>query len=237
MKTVLRNLPFIACIMMLSAATTASADSVLYEFDGIFSADSVAPSGAVPWVDADFQDVSGGVLLTISNADLTGGEFLSSMYLNLNTNLNPTSLLFTPQNSLTTGTFSSPTINPFPQGTRDSANKADGDGYYDILINFSVSGSDSQRFIGGDSVSYLITGITNLMATDFAYLSDPGNGAGSPGPFYVATQIQGIAGGAYSAWAYPRNGPIISVPEPAPIALLTLSIGFWGVLRFRTRKM
>lgn len=228
-----KNRAVIASLLLFAiqfCSGKASASGIIYEFDSIFSANSVAPDGPGPWVEAAFQDVNGGVLLTIDNPNLSATEFVNMMYFNLNPSLDPTLLTFTPQSSA--GAFSLPTFTTYSQGTQVSGNKADGDGYYDIVVDFAQSGTDSLRFNDGDSVSYLIAGITGLTAADFGYVSDPGNGNGSPGPFYAVAHVQGTSNGLTSANLEPSAGPQpIPVPEPSPVALLALSVGLWGACR------
>lgn len=220
-------------LAMLFWSAKANASGIIYEFNSVFGANSVAPDGSSPWVEAAFQDVSGGVLLTIDNPNLSTTEFVDKMYFNLDPSLDPTLLTFKLQSS--GGVFTAPTMNTFSQGAQvggSSGNKAYGDGYYDMVVDFAQSGTDNLRFNDGDSVSYLIAGITGLTAADFGYLSDPGKGVNSPGPFYAAAHIQGTNNGQNSAEVEPSAGPQpIPVPEPSPVALLVLSIGLWGACR------
>lgn len=207
----------------------ANAVGVLYQFDNVFSYSGSAssPAGPGPWVDATLQDAANGVLLTVNNLGLTGGEFLSQLYLNINPADNVNNLTFTFQSG--TSGVTAPTIQ-----TGEDGFKADGDGKYDILFNFSTS--NSGRFGAGDSVTYLIAGITGLSSADFKYLST--SSGGEHGPFFGAGHVQGIAGesGSDSVWIDPSLGPqIVPVPEPSSSGLLGAAIGLWVVWRMRVR--
>ena len=208
----------------------ATAAGVLYQFNDVFSySGSVSsPAEAAPWIDATFQDSANGVLLTVDNPGLTGGEFVSELYLNLNPIDNVKSLNFTPVSG--SSGVNAPTIQ-----TGEDAYKADGDGKYDILFTFSTS--NSGRFGAGDSLTYLISGVTGLTSADFEYKSTP---AGGHGPFYAAAHVQGIAGetGSDSVWMDPSLGPqIIPVPEPGPVAFVVLAMALLGATLWSRRPI
>lgn len=236
MKQIFINCRVIASLLLLAMVfyfEKANGSGIIYNFDTVFGASSVAPSGSAPWVQATFQDVTGGVLLTVNNVNLTSSEFVNMMYFNLNTNMDPTMLSFALQS--TNGAFTIPTPTTFVQGAQvggQNGNKADGDGYFDVLLNFAQSGTDSERFNAGESVSYLISGITGLTAMDFGYLSQGGGSS----DYYAAAHIQGTGNGQKSAWVAPSEIVTVPVPEPAPAALLAASMGFWALLRLRSQR-
>jgi hypothetical protein len=210
------------------SAPQAGATGILYQFDNIFSySGASSPAGLAPWLDATFQDTANGVLLTINDVGLSAGEFLSSIYFNITPADNVNNLIFSYQNG--SSGLTSPTIQ-----TGEDGFKADGDGKYDILFNFSTAASG--RFGAGDSITYLISGIAGLAATDFSFMSTP---AGGHGPFYAAAHIQGIGGSAgNSVWVDPSLGPLIlPVPEPASGAVLLFAAGIWCVARFRSLRI
>lgn len=206
----------------LGAANT-MASGIAYQFNTVFSGAN-AFSGPAPWVNATFQDTNNGVVLTIANSGLASSEFISGVYLNFDPADNVNNLSFTLQNTI--GSFSAPSVS-----MGEDAFKADGDGYYDILLNFSTA--DGHKFTGGDSVTYLITGVAGLTSSDFAYLSTPGGDA--PNGFYAAAHAQGLTGGQ-SAWIEPANGPvpIVPVPEPSPVAFVGAGIILLIALRSRS---
>jgi hypothetical protein len=207
--------------LVLLVATRANASDFHLYFNNVFSASGVtAPAGPGPWIDVLVQDVTPGtVRVTLSDVGLSSGEFVSDIFLNLNTADSPGSLFFS--QVATSGNFSSPVISQMA-----NTYKADGDGYYDIDLAFATANDMMQRFDGTDSVTYQITGIAGLTASDFAFTSEEGGGTGT---WYAAAHIQGIGSG--SVWASPTG--ITPVPEPATVALLALSAGLCLGRRFK----
>jgi len=222
-------LPCAVLAVGLFLPATTHASDILYEFDTPFPSDPT-PTGSAPWVDAEFQDVSGGVQLTISNVGLTTGEFIQGMgngannglLFNLNPSFSPNNLVFSLVSQ--TGNFGTSI------STGEDAFKADGDGRYDIGFDFST-----HNFTAGASITYLITGIPGLNAGSFAYLS---SSTGGTGPFYAAAHVMGI-NGTNGTWIEPGSGPILvsPVPEPSSIVLMIASFGVLGGLcRWFRRK-
>ena len=197
---------------------------IIYQFDTPFPTDP-SPAAPTPWITADFENVSGGVNLTISAVGLTGSEFSSEIYFNLDPglSLDQSSLVF--NETASSGSFSTPTIS---QGAGDNNYKADGDGKYDFRFNFGTSSGTT--FGAGDSITYFISGIPGLMASSFSFQSAP---AGGSGPFFAAAHIQALAGGL-STWIEPGGGPMITpIPEPAPMAFLGVSAMLLAAFRLR----
>jgi hypothetical protein len=208
--------------LLLLAAPLGRALDYDYRFNTTFSGNG--PIGPGPWVNASFHDVTNGtVSLIISNNGLCGSEFLSGLYLNLNTNYSATSLSF----QFVGGTAG---VRPTNIWTGRDQFKADGDGKYDILLDFDAA--SAHRFAAGDYLEYLITGIADLNVLDFQYLSAP---AGGSGPFFAAAHVQSIGGGELSGWIRPTEFTrIFPVPEPSAAALLGL--GSVVYLRYRARS-
>lgn len=225
-------LPGVVLAAALFLARNAIASGILYQFNTPFPSDANPNTNASVWIDASFQDASGGgVLLTVTNVGLTSGEFLQGMgsganaglFFNLDPNDNPTNLTF----SLMSETASFGTVT----ATGENAFKADGDGKYDFTFDFST-----HLFTAGASFTYLISGIPGLDAESFAYESEP---AGGSGPFYAAAHVQGLPPDASgSTWIEPGNGPqpIIPVPEPSSIGLLAVSVGLWRAVRHSRKQ-
>jgi len=201
---------FVALTTLVFLPILSSATGILYEFSTPFPTDP-SPAGPTPWLTADFENTAGGGgALTISAAGLTGSEFASEMYFNIDPSLDQSSLTFS--ETASTGTFSTPTID---QAAGDNNYKADGDGKYDFRFNFGTA--NGTTFGSGDSITYQIGGILGLDASNFAFLSAP---AGGSGPFYAAAHIQSLSNGG-STWIEPGGGPIITVvPEPSSETIL-----------------
>jgi hypothetical protein len=213
------NLRFPSLALLLMATTAFEATGAVvtfqasYEFSG-----GTAPTGAPPWLTASFDDhgATGSVTMTLTATNLTGNEFVSGWYLNLSPALNPGDLVFSSPTKI--GSFTDPTV-----GLGADLFKADGDGSYDILLSFLTSDGLSSRFSAGDSVSYVITGISSLTASSFDCLGVEESGAGY-GPFPMAAHVQGIGPDSASGW--------VTVPEPACICLLLLG----GLAAMRRRR-
>ena len=206
--------------------TVALADGYQYDFDHAFSGTPPA-SLSTPWTQARFVDIAPGMVqLTVSNLNLSGHENVDQLYFNLAPALDPTKLNFTHVSD--SGGFDLPT---FTEGV-DSF-KADGDGKYDILLNFAVN-DGTHTFTTGESFTYTISGIAGLRASDFGYLSAPAGGAG---PFYAAAHVQRIGAGSLSGWiSADIVSPILPVPEPGAGVLLGLAITIWFGFRLWKRS-
>jgi hypothetical protein len=203
--------------------SVARANTVTYDYNYEFST-GTTPTGPAPWIRAVFQDVTPGtVTLTLTTPDLSGSEFVSGWYFNLNPNLNVSSSYLN-FSGASGGTFTPPTIQQQEDGY-----KADGDGKYDILLSFNTSGGASAQFTSGDTLTYTITGVgvdAGLTAADFLCLSTP---AGGHGPFDSAAHVQGIGNGG-SGWVEPSGGN--STPDGgATIVLLGSALLGLGLLR------
>ena len=189
------------------AATIVPFDmTVIYEGTGV-------PTNPPPWLNATFDDggSAGTVDLTISAPGLVeNGEKVAGVYFNLDPALDPTQLVFSAP--IKTGQFEDPGIN-----LGIDSFKADGDGYYDIRIDFDQDGW-KKAFNGGEAVEYTIT-LASLTANSFDFISAPDGGAGE---YETAAHLIGLADGD-SAW--------ITIPEPTTICLLGL--GGLGLLRRR----
>jgi MYXO-CTERM domain-containing protein len=200
-------------------AVPVRATTVTYDLSVEFSG-ATPPAGAAPWLRATFDDGggAGSVTLTLAAVNLVGGEFVSDWDFNLDPALNPASLSFSAPTK--TGTFGDPVIT-----FGVDAFQADGDGRYDIEVEFDTA-PPGDRFGAGESVQYTITGIATLTASSFDFLSAP---AGGSGPFPTAAHVQGIGPeGANSGW--------VTVPEPAAAWLALLGVGA-AVARRATRRM
>src|SRR5262245_41396438 len=154
-----------------------------------FSGGTPPASATTPWVTATFADEAGGtVLLTLEAPNLTNPEKMTGFYFNFNDSLNVQNLNF---QLVSGGAFALPTID-----LQMNTFKADGDGRYDIRLNFATAGTASQVFGQGDTLVYRLSYTSAIDASQFGYLSSP---AGGNGPFYTAAHIQDTPGGE-SGW-------------------------------------
>jgi hypothetical protein len=151
-------------------------------------------------------------------------EFIGKCYLNVKSSVIPSSLGFNLQGTPTG--FDAPTITATAQDSR----KADGDGWYDILLAFETGNKDNgiHRFTAGDSVTYKITGVTSV--GDFNYFSTPNQTGGTC--FRMAADIQGIPIPGSSATTRVWVAP--AAPEPSTLVLL--GTGVIGLLAWRRRQ-
>jgi len=216
---------FLVLTTLVLVPILSNATGILYQFSTPFPTDP-SPAGPAPWLTADFENTTGGVTLTISATGLTGTEFASEIYFNIDPNLNQNSLTFS--ETAFTGTFSTPTID---QAVGDNNYQADGDGKYDFRFDFGTA--NATRFGSGDSITYKLGGIAGLDAINFGFLSAP---AGGSGPFYAAARIQSIGDGTVSTWIEPGAGPVPTLaPEPSSIGLCVLCAMGWLMNFLRKR--
>lgn len=199
----------------------AEASTFIYNFYSVLK--GAASPSSPPWLTARFTDVAPGkVEMTFTASSLTGRESVKGFYLNLNPALNPCLLVFNRINSA--GLFKDPKI-----GVGSNAFRADGGGKFDIRLQFSDSGGSSRQFGAGDQVTYLISGIPGLTASNFDFTSVPNF---RKGPIYSAAQVRGIGPCDGKSWLYPADG-FVPVPEPSAPVLFGLVLVVFGALRAR----
>ncbi len=200
-------------LTLLIVAPQAEAADVIYNFANVFSGGT--PSGPAPWLTADFSDAGANTVLLTITANLTGGQFATET----DFNVDPAKIagLSYIQSTGVLATLFAPS---------EDAYKADGDGKYDIEIDFPTSGT---RFTGSDVATFTFTG-SGITAGSFDFLSSPDGG---PGPFHAAAHIQGIPGGGEdSSWISES-----AVPEPVFYQLGgMLALGTLGIMRIRRKN-
>ena len=209
----MKRLFVLSAMVVWACSLPAFASLVFFDISVIFDGPGI-PTNPAPWLTIAFDDAGspGTVDLTISALGLDGiNEKVAGVYLNLNPALDPGQLAFS--NLAKTGSFADPVVS-FGVDTY----KADGDGFYDILIAFDTDGA-TLAFNGGESVQYTIS-LPSLTANSFDFVSTPGGGTGI---YKTAVHLLSLGSTDESAWG--------TVPEPATIILLAL-----GGLLLRKRK-
>lgn len=209
LKAFLCFLTVILCV----CSVPASAALVSFDMTVIFEGPGV-PTNPPPWLNATFDDggSAGTVDLTITALGLIGNqEKVRGVYFNFDPALDLTQLVFSAPSK--TGSFEDPVIS-----LGVDSFQADGDGLYDILIDFNNDGQQ-KAFNGGDAVKYTIS-LASLTANSFDFSSTP---SGEMGAYQTAAHLLGLGESQDSAW--------VTIPEPTTICLLGL-----GVLLLRRKR-
>jgi hypothetical protein len=219
MKRTKQGLIALFAVLVMGVCARPSAADTIFELNKEFSG-ATQPSGTAPWLRATFTTTGvNEVTLTLESLLQGSGEYVGEWDFNLNTLLDPTKLVFTPVSGKTNATIS----------TGVDAFKADGDGLYDIKLDFPQKQADRWGF--GDTAVYKIS-LTggNLVDTDFDFLSAPDGGHG---PFLTAAHVQGIGDdGQFSGWI-----TVVEAPEPASMAIAGMGIvGFAGYFGLRRKR-
>jgi hypothetical protein len=187
-------------VVAFGSATAAQADPVTFVLTGADFSGPTANTGGN--ITVHLQNIAGGVRVTVSNNLVDPGAFLGSLY--LNTSVAP---LAGAAGTCVTCTATGGQTMSFSFGS--NAFQADGDGIYDILIDFSTSAGN--RLTPGEAIVFDLTSTTIGFTSDsFLVFSVPGGGNG---PFQIAAHIQGLPDGQ-SDWITNE------VPEPASLLLL-----------------
>jgi hypothetical protein len=219
--------PLIALVSVL--AVNLAAEAAVDTGTDVSILGSKPASSQTPWIDSVFTDIGPNkVRLTITAPNLTGSEFLQSLYLNFNDTKQVTSLVFTPVVSLWQGVSTAYSLglnqNNFQAGSEG--------GDFDIQLGFQASGGASSQFNHGDTVVFDITTKqnTSLSSLDFAFKSY--DGKNHPPLYYEAAYLGGISGNK-SGWVAADTFNVSLVPEPTSgiAAAACCFVGLAGIRR------
>jgi len=219
----------VSLVLPFSLAT-AQAAIVTMGVDYMFGAQSVDPnSSTTPWVAAKLQDNGDGTVnLTISNPNLTGTENVGGFYLNFDNTKNVVALQFSVVS--TSGTFDSTGLNNpanyslshATSGSMAGMQRADGDGYFDIVINGFANGSDTTKTFGvGDTVTLKINSTAgSISVSDFLFTSDNGSLAN-----YATAHVMNT-GANFNKGAWLGTLSFAAVPESSATGLAAGLLAF-----------
>jgi hypothetical protein len=215
-----------AFLGLFSLQVSAASYLLDYEFS---DADDPLGTITLTFTDTTF-DIGGtlvdGVQITIDN-DLVDTEFLSELYFNIDPALDLADLTFDVVDGV-----------PVTLTTDEDNLKADGDGWYDILLQYATANDNPADRYYGDSTDTVINvyfaDLTTVLTADaFDYLSvESGNGS-----FVAAAHIQGIQVDYDGDGIYTDDGSgwiTTAVPVPAAVWLFgSALLGMVGVARRR----
>ena len=219
---------------------SAQAASVTHVLNQNFGA--VPPSGS-PTLTIDDGDTAGSVTITMDLSALTLSEKVGSWYFNTDSDPNSLGLVWTYDAGASTGPAAI-AINTVSSGdyntTNDASFKADGDGFYDIVLDFNTGGTLLDIFEAGEKVVYDVTG-TGILASTFGVLGTASDDPDAPGPFITVARVLSTgADGEGSDWigvGDPDFKPPV-VPLPAAAWMGMMMLGGLGVIKkMRDKKL
>jgi len=212
--------------LLLVGPAAASAGTITFTVGTEFSG-GAQPSGSPT---ATITDTGANQVTLTLTSNLSGNEFIDAFYLNYSGDLS----------SLSVGSPTGTGANAFiGSSTGSNSFKADGDGFFDLLLEFMPPGDE--RFGAGESVSFVITG-TGLSAGLFNLMSacntEGTTGCGNGG-YFAAAHVQAIDTPPGSGWVgdgtSSDNETPNPVPEPSTLLLLGSALGF-GARKLRRHQ-
>jgi len=212
----------LASVIVLGMGILASPSHADLSFDiGKVFYDKLSLDITSPLAIISFKDlIDGDIFVKITNHPQLKNEFTSRFDLN--------SLIPIVLQDLGGGIFFQTKSGEFAYpgfGYTQDYHKADGDGYFDIMLSFATSDGLPTRFTTGDAVVFTLIG-AGLTSANFNFMSVE---LGGEGTYQVAAHVQSLTGGD-STWIGDGYNHI-----PEPTTMLLFGTGLLG-LSFIARK-
>ena len=219
----------LSCALALLGPVPAHALTLDFGLNFEFSGAAEPASPTTPWVTVSIDDSVPGadtVRITITNVNLSVGEFTSRVYLNFDPLLDPTQLSVSDVDTSAISGLGNLTFN-----TGVDSFKADGDGFFDIFFDLPPPPGNAKFGLGETLIVDLTYALGPISAASFDFTSAPGGGTGTYG---AAAHVQGIANPSFpgfdSGWIGEGLPP---VPEPGTPLLMLAAAALVAGLRRR----
>jgi hypothetical protein len=201
--------------------------AITFAFTDSFS--GTPPGTASPWLTATLSQFAvNEVMVTVALPNtLPPGAFLDTLYLNYDPAANASLL------AVTGPGINSNNNGPATWAAGNNQFKADGDGYYDLMLSLPNPSHSAFGLSGSSTASYIIDGPANGQITPLSFYPYTSEKGGGTGQYLIAAHLQGYGN---SAWL---DGTV-ALPEPnfssvAGLLLVPCAIIFWLGDRSRTK--